>query len=418
MLRQSEHKTDAVEASTPVKATTLSGRPLKPIGFGTMGAVDVYALTLPGEQTVQLFTEVLRSGCNVIDTALIYGDGRAEAWLGRAIKAAGVKREDLFLCTKGGLFRKNGQFLTNGTEDALSQHCKDSLERLCTNYIDVYYIHRLDEHTDLAESLKALVNLQRKGLVRFIGLSEVTGEIIQKAVAILTRLGSKLNFIQNEYSLMSRDVEVDGTLQACAQHGISFVAYSPIGRGLFSSKDKAFFDTLPSSDIRKAVLPRYQTGQIENNVDRVKTLRSLAEKHECTTTQLALAWLLERGQQLNVQMIPIPGTTSVKHFNENMHAQGVFLTLQDRDLLSQAYPLNVFSGIRWPSGLISSELPAPAPTAQSEQVSSTSPVVSTLYMGNELLASLAPTVGMPATTDVAIPPPTVTLDPVNPGMHH
>ncbi len=387
----------AKECAQPL--SLLQTTSIVPIGFGTMGAVDVYAHTLADDKTLELFIAVLGSGCNFIDTALIYGDGKAEQLLGEAMKRLGLNRSNLFLSTKGGLYRKNGQFVTNGKAEAIKEHCEASLKRLGTTYIDVYFIHRLDQSTNLTESLSALVNLQKRGLVRFIGLSEVDKEVIYQANQILKSLGSKLDFIQNEYSLMSRDVECDGVLQLCAEYGITLVAYSPIGRGLFSSKNGQYFDELPSNDIRKAVLPRYQPGNIEHNIERLTAIRMIAEAHECTVAQLALAWLLAQACRLKVSIIPIPGTTSLNHFKENMRAKDVFLSVETLDTLDRLYPLNTFNGIRWPSGLIKSELQLSLESTLPGQTEARLPRTSGTVRNNESVSSL---MALPRTTTTVI----------------
>jgi len=268
--------------------------------------------TPPDESTAAaVLLRALDLGYTHFDTAALYGFGANEALIGRTLRH---RRADVVLATKGGMFRSaQGQREIDGRPEAIRQHCEESLRRLQTDVIDVYYLHRWDKRLPVEESVGAVAELVRAGKVRTIGLSEVSAATIRKAHAV-----HPIAAVQTEYSLWTRNPEV-AVLDICRELGITLVAFSPLGRGFLTGelRDVA---ALPPKDIRLA-MPRFQSEHFARNLSLLDGLAAIAREQGVTMAQLVLAWLMAQGNDI----VPIPGTTRLDHLEENARGADVRL---------------------------------------------------------------------------------------------
>jgi len=275
-------------------------------------------------------------GCNFLDTADMYGPFRNEELVGRAIRG---RRDEVVLATKFGNMRgDDGAFLgISGKPDYLRQACDASLRRLGVDHIDLYYQHRVDRTTPIEDTVGAMAELVRAGKVRYLGLSEAAPETIRRAHAV-----HPITALQTEYSLWSRDAE-DEILPTVRELGIGFVAYSPIGRGFLSGRFKTI-DDLEPTDYRR-LSPRFQGENFARNLDLVRRIEEIARAKGITPAQLAIAWILSRGNDI----VPIPGSRSIGHMEENIAAAELDLTPEDLARIDEVAPKGVASGERYPS---------------------------------------------------------------------
>jgi aryl-alcohol dehydrogenase-like predicted oxidoreductase len=287
-----------------------------PVGLGCMNLSHAYAAPPPPEAAERLLLTALDLGANLVDTAALYGFGANETLVGRVLKA---HRSRIVLCTKGGMagepVGKGGalQRVIDGRPATIRRHCEDSLRRLGVDVIDLYYLHRWDKAVPVEDSVGEMARLVERGHVRTIGLSEVSAATLRRAHAV-----HPITAVQSEYSLWSRNPEL-GVLAACREIGAAFVAFSPTGRGLFTSAppDPAAF---APRDIRRA-MPRFEPANWAANLKLRARVAPLADEAGCTLAQLALAWVLARGEHV----IALPGTTQEAHLRENLAAAGVTL---------------------------------------------------------------------------------------------
>ena len=270
-----------------------------------------------------------------LDTADMYGVGRNEELVGRAIRG---RRGEVFLATKFGNVRgPNGEFLgVKGDPDYVRSACEASLKRLGVEVIDLYYQHRVDPHVPIEDTVGEMARLKDEGKVRFLGLSEAAPQTIRRAHAT-----HPITAVQTELSLWSRDAEAD-VLPAVRELGIGYVAYSPLGRGFLSGRFKSPAD-FPEDDFRKNH-PRFQGENFEKNIQLVREVEAMASEKGCTAAQLALAWVLAQGEDI----VPIPGTKHVRYLDENIGALDVQLTAEDLRRLDQILPPGAASGTRYP----------------------------------------------------------------------
>jgi aryl-alcohol dehydrogenase-like predicted oxidoreductase len=291
----------------------------------------------PGDEAESIRTihRALELGINFLDTADVYGLGRNEELVGKALRD---RRQDAVLATKFGNVRgKDGSWLgVSGKPDYVRTCCEASLRRLGVDVIDLYYQHRVDPETPIEETVGAMAELVRQGKVRYLGLSEAAPATIRKACAV-----HPIAALQTEYSLWTRDPE-DEVLPTCRENGIAFVAYSPLGRGALTGAIRTL-DTLAEGDYRRNS-PRFTGDNLSRNLSLVDRLAEMAVEKKCRPAQLALAWLLARGRDI----FPIPGTKRVHRLEENVGALEVTLTPGEIARLDAAFPAGAAAGNRYP----------------------------------------------------------------------
>ena len=313
---------------------TLAGHTVNPIGLGCMNLSHAYGTPPDETSAIQLLQRAVELGCNHFDTATLYGFGANETLVGKALKPY---RKQIFLASKCGMGGVNGQRVIDGRPATLKQQCEASLQRLQTDVIDLYDLHRWDKNIPIEESVGALADLVQQGKIRAIGLSEVSAATLEKAHAV-----HPIAAVQTEYSLWTRNPEI-AVLAKTRELGAAFVAFSPLGRGFLGGSLHDVAD-LVEKDIRRP-MPRFSAENYPKNLQLLTALQQLADQAGCTLTQLSLAWLL--AQQDNI--LPIPGTVQISHLAENLAAAELNL---DADLLQQAGQLihaqNVH-GARYPA---------------------------------------------------------------------
>ena len=277
----------------------------------------------------------LSLGITLLDTADMYGVGKNEELVGRAIREC---RDRVILATKFGNVRgAAGEFLgVNGRPEYVKRACEASLRRLGVEHIDLYYQHRVDPNTPIEDTVGAMAGLVHEGKVRFLGLSEAAPATIRRASKV-----HPIAALQTEYSLWSRDPEGE-ILETCRQLGIGFVAYSPLGRGFLTGRFKTQED-IPPDDWRRHH-PRFEGENFKRNLHLAETVRQIAEEIACAPAQLALAWVLAQGQDI----VPIPGTKHPRYVEENIGALNVHLTDGQLRRLDEAFPVGVPAGERYP----------------------------------------------------------------------
>ena len=293
-------------------------RKLPAIGLGCMGLSEFYGPSTEQSTAIRLLHEAIELGIEHFDTAEMYGIGGAnETLLGEAFAD---HRDRVFIATKFGPTRDFETGAVTGL-DGSRANCRraveGSLQRLRTDVIDLYYLHRVDPATPIEETVAAMAELVSEGKVRAIGLSEASGDTIRRAAKV-----HPISAVQSEYSIFSRDIEAD-VIPACLEVGASLVAYSPLGRGMLTGRFKT--ETLGEGDWRLTT-PRYQGEAYAANVALVDEIEALASTKSCTPAQLALAWVINRGEHI----MPLMGTTKLEHLKSNLGSYDVELSDDDK----------------------------------------------------------------------------------------
>ncbi len=309
------------------------GLAVSELGLGCMGMSEFYGRTDEAE-AIATIRRALELGVTLLDTADAYGPFTNELLVGRAIDGS---RDQVVLATKFGNVRGPGgeRLGIRGDPDYVRQACDASLERLGVDYIDLYYQHRVDRNTPIEETVGAMAELVAAGKVRHLGLSEASPATIRRAHAV-----HPISSLQTEYSLWSREPE-DDVLPTVRELGISFVAYSPLGRGFLSGQIRAPED-LAEDDFRRQN-PRFQGENFARNLELVERVRAIADGKGVTASQLALAWVLSRGDDI----VPIPGTKRRSYLEENVAAVEVELTPAEIDDIESVFPKGAIAGERY-----------------------------------------------------------------------
>ncbi|HET9652112.1 MAG TPA: aldo/keto reductase, partial [Usitatibacter sp.] len=318
-----------------MKTRTLgSSLEVSAIGLGCMGMSEFYGGRDEAE-SVATIHRALDLGVTFLDTADMYGVGRNEELVGRAIRG---RRQGVVVATKFGNVRgEDGSFRgVDGRPEYVRSACEASLKRLGIDAIDLYYQHRVDPNTPIEDTVGAMAELVREGKVRYIGLSEAAPGTVRRAHKV-----HPVTALQTEYSLWSRDPE-DEILPTVRELGIGFVPYSPLGRGFLTGHIRSLDDLEPDDWRRNS--PRFQGANFTKNLRLVDEITAMAREKGCTPSQLALAWVLAQGED----MVPIPGTKHRKYLEENVAAENLRLGREDLARIDRALPPGAAAGLRYP----------------------------------------------------------------------
>jgi aryl-alcohol dehydrogenase-like predicted oxidoreductase len=323
-----------------MRTRTLGGLTVPAQGLGCMGMSEFYG-TGDQQEAERTIRRALDLGVTFLDTSDMYGPFTNERLVGQAIAG---RQDEVVLATKFGVERTadGGRAGINGRPEYVHRACDASLDRLGVDVIDLYYQHRVDTNVPIEDTWGALRELVEAGKIRHAGISEAAPETIRRAHAV-----QPVAAVQTEYSLWTRDPEDDGVLATCAELGIGFVAYSPIGRGFLSGEIRNLDDLAPD-DFRRHN-PRFQGEAFVQNLRLVDRVREIADEKGVTASQLALAWVMAQSDVPgNPDVVPIPGTKRVAYLEENAAAVDVELTEADLRRLDEAAPLGAAVGDRYP----------------------------------------------------------------------
>lgn len=305
------------------------------IGLGCMGMtgfgdIDTYGKA-DEKEAIATIHRSLELGGNFLDTADLYGPFKNEQLIAKAIEG---NRDEYIIATKFGWEIDDNEQITwkiNGSKEYVKKSVERSLKNLKTDYIDLYYMHRLDKNIPVEETVGAMSDLVKEGKIGYIGLSEVSSETVKKAHAV-----HPISAVQSEYSLFERTVEEKGVLKTLHELGIGFVAYSPLGRGFLSGQLRSI-DDLPENDFRRGI-PRFQEEHFHKNIELVEAIENMAKEKGITSSQLALAWIISKG------IVPIPGTKRRKYLEQNIEAANIQVSESEIQQLESIVPLGTDTG--------------------------------------------------------------------------
>lgn len=321
-----------------MKTARLRSLEVSAIGLGCMGMSQAYGEADP-EESARTLHRALDIGVNFLDTANAYGLGHNEKLIGEVLKE---RRDEIVLATKFGIFvDEDGNRGINGHPDQVVDRCNESLERLQTDVIDLYYLHRLDPDVAIEDTVGAMARLVEAGKVRYLGLSEISANTLRRAHAV-----HPITAVQSEYSLWTRDPEPH-VLPACRELGVGFVPFSPLGRAILTGAITDADSITARRDMRSS-MPRFQGDNLSSNLTLVARLQELAVARGCTPGQLALAWLLAQGNDI----APIPGTKRRTYLEENAATSEIELTESELTKIESIFSPDNIAGERYaPAGM-------------------------------------------------------------------